>query len=105
MGPGLFQRVHTQAVYQVVHRDGEINGGYAVKACRPVTFCRIVRIIEAFKKQTNKKQNKKQNKTQLLQISGSGSNLSIYFPFSLDFFRSMACLSVSDVYRERRIKQ
>ena len=46
---------------------------------------------------------KKYLKNQLLQISGSGSNLSIYFPFNLDFFRSMACLSVSDVYRERRI--
>ena len=56
MGPGLFQRVHTQAVYQVVHQDGDINGGYEVKACRPVTFCRILRIIEAFKK-LNKKQN------------------------------------------------
>ena len=96
MGPGLFQCVHTQAVYQVVHQDGKIHGRYEVKTCRPVAFCRIV--IEAIKKKKKKKK-----KNQLLQISGSGSNLSIYFPFTLDFFRSMACLSVSDVYRERRI--
>ena len=29
--PELFQRVHTQAVYQVVHQDGKIHGGYEVK--------------------------------------------------------------------------
>ena len=50
MGPGLFQRVHTQAVYQVVHHDGKIHGRYEVKTCRPVAFCRIVLIIEAIKK-------------------------------------------------------
>ena len=55
MGPGLFQRVHTQAVYQVVHQDGKIHGGYEVRTCRPVAFCRIVRIIEAIKKKKKKK--------------------------------------------------